>query len=145
MAGRSYAPPQLDDWRVQRYLEWLCTIPADREPKTQNEFSQLIGISVHMLMFWKDDPDFLAAWEHRYQKTIGSVLRRQEVMQRLYETAVDRTDPRQVVAAKAYLDAIGQSKPQRPPTTPKDAKGLSDEQLYAILADRMASGVSDGG
>jgi hypothetical protein len=135
--------PSLDDWRVQRLLDWLCTLPGDRIPKTQGELAELFGISYQLLVSWKDDPDFLAAWEHKYQKTIGSVQRQQAVMEALYETACDRTDPRQVVAAKAYLDALGISKPQRPQTV-KDAKKLTDEQLYALAAERIIQGSQDG-
>ena len=135
--------PSLDDWRVQRFLEWLCTLPGDRIPGTQRELAETLDLRQQTLVEWKDDPDFLAAWEHRYQKTIGSVQRQQAVMEALYETACDRTDPRQVVAAKAYLDALGIAKPQRPQTV-KDAKKLTDEQLYALAAERIIQGSQSG-
>ena len=58
-------------------------------------------------------------------------------MQRLYETAEDRTDPRQVPAAKAYLEAIDAIKPKKVEVTVNKARqGTSDEDLYRILAER---------
>jgi hypothetical protein len=131
--------PSLEDWRVQRLLEWLCTLPGDRFPQKQGELAEVLGVSYSTLVAWKDDPDFLAAWEHKYLKTIGSVARQQAVMEALYETACDRTDPRMVPAAKIFLDALGITKPQRPQTV-KDAKKLTDEQLFALASERIIQG-----
>ena len=135
--------PGVDDWRVQRFLTWLCTLPGDRVPAKQLELAAELDVRPQVLVAWKDDPDFLAAWEHKYRKTIGSVQRQQAVMEALFETATDRTDPRMVAAAKTFFDALGIAKPQQPVTV-KDAKKLTDEQLYALAAERIIEG-SQGG
>ena|SRR6188768_1738679 len=137
-------PPNLNDPRVLRFLDWLCTIPADRTPHSQNALAAELDLSQSTLSHWKDDADFLHEWERRYLRTIGSVGRQQEILQALFETATDRTDPRQVLAAKTYLDVIGKAKPQQARVT-KNAQELTDAQLYEVLAERAEQAISERG
>jgi len=134
------------DWRRERFLEWLCTAPQDRMPTTQYELADELGCERNMLTSWKKDAEFLALWEKRYRQTIGSPERAGQVMQSLYETAIDRTDPRQVQAAKAYMDQIESAKPQKldvTVTSGKAAKDLSDDELFAMLAKRAEAEIAD--
>jgi len=127
------------DWRRERLLEWLCSIADDREPRTQRELAEELGARPEDLSKWKAEPDFLAAWETRYRKTVGSPEKAHAVLNALHETAVDRTDPRQVQAARAYLEAIDVVKPKKVDVTVtqgKAAKDLSDDELFAMMADR---------
>ena len=127
------------DWRRERLLEWLCSIADDREPRTQRELAEELGARSEELSKWKAEPDFLAAWETRYRKTVGSPEKAHAVLNALHETAVDRTDPRQVQAARAYLEAIDVVKPKKVDVTVtqgKAAKDLSDDELFAMMADR---------
>ena len=133
------------DWRRDRFLEWLCTAPQDRMPHNQYELAEELGIDRNSLSDWKKDAEFLAAWEKKYRQTIGSPERAGQVMQSLYETAIDRTDPRQVQAAKAYMDQIEQAKPQKldvTVTSGKAAKDLSDDELFAMLAKRAETEIA---
>ena len=127
------------DWRRERLLDWLCTIADDREPKTQKDLAEELGARSEELSKWKAEPDFLAAWETRYRKTVGSPEKAHAVLNALHETAVDRTDPRQVQAARAYLEAIDVVKPKKVDVTVtngKAAKDLSDDELFAMMATR---------
>jgi len=136
--------PSFNDFRVQRFLEWLTTIVADRQPPTQAELADEIGASRTTLTQWKNDPDFLAEWERRYRKTVGSPEKAQAVLNTLFETATDRTDPRLVPAARAYLEAIDVVKPKKLDVTVTKgaAKELSDEELMALLAERAEQELS---
>jgi hypothetical protein len=127
-----------DDWRRKAFMDWLCTIPEDRDPRTQKEFAEKLSIVPQTLTNWKNDPIFMADWELQYRKTVGSPEKAQRVIQRLYETAEDRTDPRQVPAARAYLEAIDAIKPKKVDVTvtKSPAKDLTDDELYRILAER---------
>jgi transcriptional regulator with XRE-family HTH domain len=139
MGGKIAATrPRLNDFRVQRFLEWLVTQPSERYPSTQTELAEELGIDRNLLSQWKNDPDFLAEWERFYRKTVGSPERAKSVLDALHETATDRTDPRQVPAARAYLEAIDAIKPRRVDVTVTKgaAKELSDEELMAMLAER---------
>lgn len=130
--------PAMNDFRVQRFLEWLLTPRDERNPGTQAALAEELGVHRNTLGEWKNDPDFLAEWERQYRKTVGSPERAQSVLNSLYETATDRTDPRQVPAARAYLEAIDVMKPKRVDVTVTKgaAKELSDDELLAMLAER---------
>lgn len=130
------------DWRKQRFLEWLCQIGDDREPRTQKELAEELGTTPAELSHWKADPDFLAKWEALYRKTVGSPEKAHAVLSALHETAIDRTDPRQVQAARAYLESIDAVKPKKLDVTVTQGKAaaqLSDEELFAMLADRATT------
>lgn len=130
---------ELADPRVQHFLEWLCTIKEERDPSTMKDLADRIGISYATLTNLKNRPDFLAAWEQRYRKTVGSPEKQQSVLQALYETATDRTDPRQVPAARTFLEATDAIKPKRVDVTvTKNTQDLSDDELNALLAEGAA-------
>lgn len=139
MGGKIAATrPRLNDFRVQRFLEWLTTSPNERRPSTQTELAEELGMDRNVLSMWKNDADFLGEWERLYRKTVGSPERAKSVLDALHETATDRTDPRQVPAARAYLEAIDAIKPRRMDVTVVKgaAKELSDDELVAMLAER---------
>jgi hypothetical protein len=126
-----------DDWRRQHFLEWLCTPPDHREPRTMRELAEKLALSTQTLTRWKNDSGFITDWEILYRKTVGSPEKAQQIVERLFETADDRTDPRHVQAAKAFLEAIDAIKPKKVEVTVnRAAKDLSDEDLYRILAER---------
>lgn len=125
----------ITDWRKQEFLGWLCTIKEDRDPPTQKAFAEKIAVPEQTLKNWKSDPEFLEAWEHYYRRSVGSPERMQRVLDMLYETAVDRSDPRQVPAAKEYRVAVEGVRPQQVEVSMKgSAKDLSDDELTALLA-----------
>lgn len=130
--------PTLNDMRLQRLLEWLLTPPDDRNPPSQADLADELGVHRNTLSQWKNDPDFLAEWERQYRKTVGSPERAKSVLDALFETATDRTDPRQVPAARAYLEAIDVVKPKKMDVTVTkgSAKDLPDDELLALLAER---------
>jgi hypothetical protein len=129
-----------NDWRRQHFLDWLCTPPNHRDPPSLKELAAHFGLGERTLSRWKQDADFLAEWETQYRKVVGEPEKAQQIIERLFETADDRTDPRHVQAAKAYLEAIEVIKPKKVEVTVsnKVAKDLSDEDLYTILAERAA-------
>jgi hypothetical protein len=127
----------VNDWRVQMAIDWLCTPPKDREPNTMLRLCEMLEISDDVFRKWRKDKDFLAAWEAKAHEIIGSPERAQGVLDALYETACDRTDPRQVPAARAYLDAIKEIRPPKPAAKRVDGKALremSDEELAQVAA-----------
>jgi hypothetical protein len=130
--------PNFNDFRVERFFEWLLTPPSERWPSKQHELAEELSIDRNLLSQWKNDPDFLAEWERRYRKTVGSPEKAQSVLSALFETATDRTDPRQVPAARAYLEAIDVMKPKRVDVTVTKgaARDLTDDELVAMLAER---------
>jgi hypothetical protein len=140
MAVRNF--PGLNDRRVQVILEWLCTPIADREPTTKTAVIQLLGIAPADWKAWTNDGEFLAAWETLYRRTVGSPEKKQHVLDELFATATDRTDPRQVPAARAYLEAIDAVKPKQVDvnvTNNATLASLTDEELRRMMAELTAS------
>lgn len=130
----------IDDFRKQTFLKWLCTPVKERDPKTMELLADQLGLTRRTLSNWKDDKEFLEAWEKRYLKTIGDPSRKQEIMDVLYRTATDADDPKHVQAAKQYFDIEGSIKPQKVQIEmTRPAKELSDDELDAILADKIAA------
>lgn len=128
----------ITDFRKQTFLKWLCTAPKDREPKTQEALAQQIGMSREVLSRWKDDKEFLEAWEKLYLKTIGDPERKQKIMDTLYRTATDPDDPKHVQAAKQYFEIEGSVKPSKMTVeVTRPAKELTDDELDAIIADKI--------
>lgn len=124
----------ISDWRKQELLAWLCTLPEDRDPPTAKAMAERLGITTTTLGHWKNDAEFLEAWQHLYRRTIGSPERMQLVLERLFETATDRTDPRQVPAAREYRIAVEGVAPTRVEMTVSgSAKDLSDDDLQAMI------------
>jgi len=99
-----------------------------------------LGVEPKTLSSWKRDDDFLAEWEKLYRRTIGSPEKMRQVTDALHETARDRTDPRQVQAARAYADIVDAAKPKKIDVNVNQtqARDLSDDTLLAILAERAA-------
>jgi len=134
--------PNPNDWRVERYIEWLCTPPVQRDPSSTEEFAKSIELTATILRRWRSDDDFVKAWERQYRKTVGNPARIMAVMEALVETASDRTDPRMVPAAKVYLEAVGKLRPQAEQIQAKDVRKMSDDELFKILADRAEQAIS---
>jgi hypothetical protein len=125
----------ISDWRKQAYLEWLCTPPKEREPKTKSEFAKTIDMDRRTLSNWQNEPEFLKEWEKTYLQTIGSPERKSEIMDTLFKTATDPDDPKHVAAAKEYFSIEGSLKPQKMDVkVSRDPDELTDEALDAMIA-----------
>jgi len=137
---RGLRKPDLTDWKVKLFLEWLTTVPEQRDPPTQQAFGESLGVPPGYLGDWKRDPEFLVEWERMYRRKVGSPEKQQAVLDALHQTATDRTDPRQVPAARAYLEAVDAIKPKKMDVTvtTRPAKDLSNEDLALLLAEAAA-------
>lgn len=129
------------DFRKQAFLKWLCTPPKEREPRTMEELAETLQVTRRTLTNWKtDDKEFIEAWEKLYLNTIGNPERKQTIMDTLYKTATDPDDPKHVQAAKQYFEIEGSVKPAKMQIeVSRPAKELTDDELDAILADKIAS------
>lgn len=131
----------MSDWRKQRYLEWLCTPPKEREPRTKQLLAEELGyVNPRVLQLWDNDADFLKEWEKMYLKTIGNPGRKQQIMDTLFRTATDGDDPKHVAAAKEYFAIEGSLKPQKfSVQVSRNPDELTDEAIDALLAAHAQS------
>jgi len=128
-------PIDVNEWRIQRYMKWLCTPPADREPRHKKDLAAELGVDHRTLNNWSNDAKFLKEWERLYLKTIGDPGVKLRIMQTLEQTATDPDDPKHVQAAKTYFEIEGSMKPAKMEVSvSKDVEKLSDEELDAFLS-----------
>ena len=129
----------ITDFRKQTFLEWLCTPVKEREPGSLLKLAEQIQVDRRTLQNWRDDKEFLEAWEKRYLKTIGDPSRKNEIMDTLYKTATDPDDPKHVTAAKTYFEIEGGLKPTKMEVSvTRPAASLTDDELDAILAEKIS-------
>jgi hypothetical protein len=129
----------VDDFRRQVFIEWLCTPKRDRDPRDQVGFAEQHGIPEATLTRWKKERTFLDAWEQHYLSTVGSPERKQNLLDTLYKTGTDGDDPRHVAAASKYMELVDGLKPQRLDiTVNRPAKDLTDAELDAIAGQFVA-------
>ena len=125
----------LEDPRHQRFVDWLTTPKSERQPVMLKDLAFELGVSDRTLRDWKERPAIRAVWEEQAKKVVGSPERAQDVLEAMYARAVDSTDPKQVQAAKLYLEAIEAIKP---PTVEvrsvSDLAKVSDDELQAMIA-----------
>lgn len=119
-----------------RFILWLLTPKDEREPETQTELAEELGLNPQMLTGWKKDPDFLVAWNQTYLRTIGSPDTKMKIMNTLVATATDGDDPKHVQAAKTFFEIEGSLRPVKTQidVSVKPASSLSDEDLKRALA-----------
>jgi hypothetical protein len=126
----------ITDFRKQAFLEWLCTVPKERDPRTEELFGNKIGVTRRTLSEWKNDKEFLEAWEKKYLRTIGDPGRKAQIMSTLLKTATDPDDPKHVQAAKAYFEIEGSMKPAKMEVSvTRPASELTDAELEVLLAE----------
>ena len=91
-----------DDWRKVKYLEWLLTPPADREPRTKTQLAELFQVTTRTLSDWSETAEFRDEWQRRVTAIVGDPSRGQRIMDTLYVAATDPKNRTQVQAAKLY-------------------------------------------
>jgi hypothetical protein len=126
----------IEDPRHLRLLDWLTTVPRERNPKTKQGLADEIGVSTRSLRDWQSKPEFVKVWEQRVRDVAGSPERTQLVLEALFETATDRQDRGHVSAAKLYLEAVEAISPPKVNVSVTDTRQLSDEELNTLIADR---------
>ena len=128
----------ISDFRKQTFLQWLCTPTKERDPRTFSDLAEQLGVDRRTLQNWRDDKEFLEAWEKMYLKTIGDPSKKAEIMATLLRTATDPDDPKHVQAAKAYFEIEGSIKPARMEVSVSNrpTTELTDDQLDALIAER---------
>jgi len=129
--AKPYVPVRQDPEKM-RFIEWLTTPPAARQPETEAEFARMIDVHVKTLYNWKHDREFREAWQGETDQVIGDLDKRQRVLDALYEAASDPRNPRHVPAAKLYLDAIRQMSPEREAAS-KAVGSLTDAELELMI------------
>jgi hypothetical protein len=119
----------------QRYLDWLCTAPAERQPSLKKDMADALGVDVTTLRRWEKKPFFKEEWQKRVDDIQGSPERTQHLLDTLYKKALDGD----VKSAQLYLQATNR---MAPPTvevkSDRKAADLSDEELDKLIGAMAA-------
>jgi trehalose-6-phosphate synthase len=114
----------------QRYIDWLCTAPAERVPATKQEFAATIGVDPSTMRRWEKKETFRSQWESQSKEHQGSPERTQGVLDTLYAKAVDGD----VRAAQLWLQAMNKMAPAQVEVKhDRQASQLSDEELDELI------------
>lgn len=117
--------------KQSRFLDWLLTPVSDREHKYIKDWCAANGVGVHTPAEWKRDRRFRREWEDRANAKNMGVERMQNVIDTLYEAAVDGD----VSAAKLYIQEVEKLRPPRVQEVDRDVEQLSDEELFAEVRE----------
>jgi hypothetical protein len=119
----------------QRYLDWLCTAPAERQPALKKDMADALGVDVTTLRRWEKKSFFKDEWQKRVDDIQGSPERTQALLDTLYKKALDGD----VKSAQLYLQATNR---MAPPTvevkSDRKAADLSDDELDKLIGAMAA-------
>lgn len=136
----------IEDFRKQRFLQWLCIPAKEREPSTMDELATELDVTRRTLTNWKKDDEFIDAWAKEHRRTVGNPDRLNEILDVLYKTAVDIDDPKHIQAAKEYRSWVEETKPQQVEVKVSrdyDLSKFSDAELFAMLGGNLAGEIED--
>lgn len=119
------------------FIEWLCTPPAIREPKTQVEYARSVHCHHKTLAAWKRDLDFKRAWDHRLTELQVDPENLEAVMAALFSKAL-KEDTK---AISMWMDVYRQFRPPPEPEVEEVTvlSDLSDDDLQALIAGEVAA------
>lgn len=119
------------DERQEAYLEWLCTAPQLRQPTSKAKYAHEHHIHETTLRRWEKLQPFRDRWKDRVDQLQGSPERTQELLDSLYDKAVQGD----VKAAQLWLQATNRLQPQPMKVEVSgSAKELSDAELDEMIA-----------
>lgn len=122
-------PEKSKNWNANqlKFIEWLALPKAQRKPKTQAGFAELIGMHETTLSDWKKIPGFMAE--------VTTIAREQlrDALSDVYGALVKRALDGDVQAIKLALEVSGEYTPKQKVDLDVDVRKLSDDELNAII------------
>lgn len=117
--------------KQERYVRWLTTAPALREPSSKLAFASEVGVDVTTLHRWEKREVFRKQWASQVDEVVGSPERTQRLLDRLFDAGMDGDEK----AARLYFQVLGKLAPQQMNVS-VDKKGsdMSDAELDAAIA-----------
>ena len=119
----------------RRFVEWLATPPADRDPKTQNELADRLGVERKTLSKWKTDVRFVSEVSARVGRHVDLELM-PSIVATLHKQAIDEKNPRSVQAGKVLFDFLRWNV-ERTRENNAEVRDLSDEELRDLMLSTL--------
>ena len=98
--GRRWVDPSLK----LEYLEWLLTVPGEREPSTKTDMATHLGVSMRTLYNWEGEPEFQE--KMRSVKLEWGSRWYPEILEQLMKVVAEGPPAQKVQAAKVLLQHI---------------------------------------
>lgn len=121
-------------------------LPQDREPATQQELADELGVDPRTIRNWMKRDDVRRAWKKEAEDIVGDPTNVQEVLEGLRKIAKDPTHRQYVQAAKLYLEAVKAIQPPEQNVSVKISREelaeWSDEDLDKAIAQAIAESQS---
>lgn len=133
--GRRWVDPKLKT----EYLEWLLTVPGERQPSTKTDMADHLGVSMRTLYNWEGEPEFQA--KMRSVKLEWGSRWYPEILQELMKVVADGPPAQKVQAAKVLLQHIDikeddkADSPEFEAELMKRMKVIAKELGYEVLED----------
>lgn len=113
-----------------QYIDWLCTAPSERDPRTKGAMAGHLGVDITTLRRWEKRKHFREEWQKRVDEIQGSPERTLAVLDVLYKKALDGDTK----SAHLYLQATNR---MAPPTveikSERKTSELSDDELDQLI------------
>ena len=90
--------------RQRAYVLWKATPEATREPKTQKELCEVLGVSETAMWKWSKDPRIAEAIRFVALQNAGDPIKVKTIVDMLYDVAIAKSDPK---VAEVWLKATG--------------------------------------
>jgi transcriptional regulator with XRE-family HTH domain len=105
-------PPKADTERKRRdlnarqraYVLWKATPEVSREPKTQKELAEVLGVTDAAIWKWSKDPRIIEAIRFVALQNAGDPVKVRSIVDMLYDVAIAKSDPK---VAEVWLKATG--------------------------------------
>ena len=146
----NYMATQLSDDRHAILVDWLVARPSGtQQPRTQLELAESLGVSPRTVRDWAARED---VQERRRELAIqagGEPERIKQVMDALFEQAIDGESMKQTAAATVWAKMAGVVVPKPDGRSRKDSVGelhdlgLSAEVLQGLLNEAVKQAVPD--
>jgi len=122
----------------QEYLRWLLSKPENREPRTQTELAQKLGVNRRTLQDWRTNPTFHEVHRRMALTVSGGPEHTQFVLDTMRQiVAGGEKDSDRIAAAKVWLSTVRAIEPE-PVEEAVPIESLSTEELQARLQAELS-------
>lgn len=90
--------------RQRAYVLWAATPEITREPKSETELAEVLGVTRQAIWKWSKDPRIIEAIRFVALQESGNPVKVRAIVDMLYEVAMAKRDPK---IAEVWLKATG--------------------------------------
>lgn len=116
--------------RMQAFIEWLLTPSDSRSPNSRAKLAEAMGVVPQTLRNYQKDPWFQRELMRQGRES-ARVEKLPEILENLYQQAIDPLNPRSVQAAKVFIDHVEKVVPSEADSA--DIESMSEEELGKLV------------